>query len=227
MRQHQVNLLPAAAQARAAKGAALGRYVVMGLIAAAVITAVCAHAKYRLSEARTRHETARGEADLVLQAERKQQELEKELSDVEKRVHRYELVAHPLDVSRIAATIVNLLPESVSLDRLDIEAGARRSVQTARSPQPDSKSKQPRPPRVLTGELSGFAATDADVTELVTVLSKRAPLSEVQMESCRNRDIRGQSAREFRISFRVDLEARYRIASDTVAQNEEEAADGR
>jgi hypothetical protein len=218
VKQHAINLLPAAVQARAAKGAATGRFISSIVVAAIAVGVACTWAKLRQNEARSRYERARDQADLVIQTEQKQKELERTLKEIETRVERYALVAHPVEVSRIAATIVNLMPPSAVLDRLDIEAGARRPLQSARSPQSDGKQKQPRPPRMMTGELAGFAASELDVAELVARLSDRPPFHEVRLEFSRHRMVRERNAREFRVSFKVDLEADYTIA---VAEPEE------
>ena len=64
-------------------------------------------------------------------------------------------------------------------------------------------------PRVLTGELSGFAATDQDVAQLVANLEHVGVFEQVSLDFSRTRSVRGHNAREFRISLRSDLDVRY------------------
>ena len=64
-------------------------------------------------------------------------------------------------------------------------------------------------PRQLRIELSGFAASDAEIAELVGRLRVIDPFENVSLDLSRTRPIGGQHAREFRLSLQVDLEAQY------------------
>ncbi len=212
MRQHAINLLPTSVQARTAKGAAISRWITLVLCGGVALGALLTWSRFRLAEARDRYDAARVQADIVLQAEKKQEELEQTLRDIDKRVERYALLSHPIELSRVTATIINLMPPSAVLDRIDIQAGARRAVKTARKPTPNAKADQPRPPRVVTGEMTGFAASDTDIIDFVAKLAEQAPLSDVSLDQTRHRVVRDQNAREFRISFKIDLESEYVVA---------------
>ena len=76
------------------------------------------------------------------------------------------------------------------------------------------------PPRVLVAEVAGFAASDADIAELVERLSNRAPFAAVNLDFSRTRGLRGRSAREFRLSFKIDLEKPYTFVSAPIAGHE-------
>ena len=94
-------------------------------------------------------------------------------------------------------------------DRSELGAGGRRSGGSARSRVVDDETG-PRP-RVLTGEVSGFAATDADIAEIVARMESRALYEHVSLDFSRTLVVRERGAREFRISFLIDLDVPYRV----------------
>jgi hypothetical protein len=67
------------------------------------------------------------------------------------------------------------------------------------------------PPRVLTGEISGFAANDQHIAELVSALESTAPFQNVSLDFSRSRRVNDRDAREFRLSFRIDLDDTYQV----------------
>ena len=113
-------------------------------------------------------------------------------------------------MSRVLATLINELPSSAALDRITLYAGPRRRSRTARV-RTTTGGQQGPPPRVLTGELMGFAAEDHEVTEIVNRLDKLGLFKQIGIDFSGTRSVRERSAREFRISFRVDLEAKYEV----------------
>ena len=78
-------------------------------------------------------------------------------------------MAVPLQLSQVLATVINQLPDSVTLDRIDMDAQIRRGGRSPRSKTSD-KSEQGIS-RTLNGEVAGFAASDEDVAELVARLA--------------------------------------------------------
>ena len=68
-----------------------------------------------------------------------------------------------------------------------------------------------RPSRSLGGELLGFAATDEEVADIVARLRELGICDRVQLDYSRRRDVRGHIAREFRVSFRISLDAVFEI----------------
>ncbi|MHC4429365.1 MAG: PilN domain-containing protein [Planctomycetota bacterium] len=209
MTQHQVDLLPDAIRARSQAGVVAGRYVAALLIGVVLLGLTATHSRLMLDLARDRLRVAEDQADIVLSAEAKAASLRRSLNDTRDYIRRYERIALPLEISRVIATIVNELPASATIDRLDLHAGTRQRSRTTRgrgTPRPDDPL-----PRVLTGELSGFAATDEDVAELVASLERLGLFDEVSLDFSRTRTVRQRNAREFRISYRADLDVRYEV----------------
>lgn len=210
MSQHPLDLLPDSIRARSEAGARMGRCITAFVITVLVVVALTTHARLSLQGARAQLRTAEADADLVLAEEQKIETLQTQLTDLRAELELYSRVALPLPISRVVATIVNELPDSVALDRIDLDAQTRRSGQGPRTRSAEQSDQQL--PRILVGELGGFAASDQDITELVKRLEGTAPFRDVNLDYSRSRLVRTQSAREFRVSFRIDLDARYELS---------------
>lgn len=208
MRQGSVNLLPDALRARSQAGLVAGRYVVALLIAVILVGLTATHSRLILDLSRQRVRVAEDQADLVLAAEANTIRLRARLTELSEFIDEYEQIALPIEVSRVIATIVNQLPPSVAVERVDMYAGVRRSNRSVRE-RTDAGDEQRA--RILTGELSGFAASDQDVAETVAHLEALPIFQEVSLDFSRTRTVRAVNAREFRISFFVDLNVNYDI----------------
>jgi Tfp pilus assembly protein PilN len=210
MSQHPLDLLPDSIRAQSEAGVRMGRYISAFVITVLVVVALTTHARLSLQGARAQLRTAEADADLVLAAEHKIQTLQEQLNDLKAELDLYSRVALPLPISRVVATIVNELPDSVALDRIDLDAQTRRAGQGPRTRTAEQTEQQL--PRILVGELGGFAASDQDITELVKRLEGTTPFRDVNLDYSRSRLVRDQSAREFRVSFRIDLDAHYELS---------------
>ena len=221
MKQGSIDLLPDAIRARSQAGVVAGRYVASLLIGVVLLGLTATHSRLMLDLARQRLEVAEEQADLVLAAEAKAEQLLASLTETRGLISRYEIIATPLDVSRLIATIVNRLPTSATIERLDLFSGTRRAHRSARSrsAKPDATRS-----RILTGELSGFAASDLDIAEIVANLESLNVFQQVSLDFSRTKTVRNLSAREFRISFRVDLNVAYEV--DDLPSSEMTAAEG-
>jgi hypothetical protein len=186
-----------------------GRYGAALLIAVVLLGLMATHSRLMLDLARDRLTVAQEQADIVLSAEAKAARLRRSLNEARDFIRRYERIALPLEISRVIATITNELPASATLDRIDLKAGARQRNRTSRGRGP-VRPDQP-PPRALRGELSGFAATDQDVAEIVANLEGLDLFDQVSLDFSRTRTVRERNAREFRISFQADLDVRYEV----------------
>lgn len=209
MSQGPIDLLPEAIRARSQAGIVAGRYVAALLIAVVLLGLTATHSRLMLDLARQRATVAEEQADLVLAAEAKAHTLRAKLENTTGFIDRYELIAMPLDVSRVIATVVNRLPESASIDRVDLIAGARRASRSSRSR--TSSPAEQMGPRLLNGELSGFAASDQDIAQIVANLESLSLFQQVSLDFSRTRMVRNVNAREFRISFFVDLDVIYEV----------------
>jgi len=212
MRQHPIDLLPDSIRARGQARTRTGRYITAGILSVVVVVLAATHARLGLARARDELATAREQADLVLNAEAKATELNRMIADDRQYIDQYDRMALPLDLSAVIATVINRMPEGMTLDRIDVDAGARRLVRTSRS---KGESDQDQPlPRILTAELSGFAPNDQRIAEFVAELEQARPFRNVSLDFSRTRILRGLSAREFRLSFRIDLDVSYEIVDE-------------
>ncbi len=209
MTQHSIDLLPDQIRARGRAGVVAGWYVAAVMAVVVLLAVTATHARFRLSHAREQLNEAEQRTLLVVAAETQASALRAQLLKTRQFIERYERTALPLDMSQVLATVVNDLPVNVTLDRIDLVAGVRRTGRSARS---RGAGDEAGPlPRVLTGELRGFAATDADIAEIVARMESRALYERVSLDFSRTRVVRERGAREFRISFLIDLDVPYRL----------------
>ncbi|MEE8458626.1 MAG: PilN domain-containing protein [Phycisphaerales bacterium] len=208
MTQHAIDLLPDVIRARSQAGIVAGRYVVSLLLAVVLLGLAATHSRLMLDLSRQRLRVAEERADIVLSAEATATNLRGTLDTMNEFIRDFELIAMPIEVSRVVATLVNLLPESATLDRIDIRAGRPKAGRSARGH--GGKSDGPAP-RSLTGELSGFALTDLQVAQLVARIEDIGFFDKVSLDFSRSRTVRGLKARGFRISVHADLDARFEV----------------
>ena len=208
MTQHAIDLLPDVIRARSQAGIVAGRYVVSLLIAVVLVGLAGTHSRLMLDLARQRLRVAEEQADIVLSAEATASNLRATLDDKSEYIRRYERIEMPIEISRVVATLVNLLPESATLDRIDIKAGTPNTGRSARgrAQKGDGPAR-----RSLVGELSGFALTDMQVAELVARLEGIGFFDQVRLDFSRSRTVHGLKARGFRISIRADLDVNFEV----------------
>jgi len=115
-----------------------------------------------------------------------------------------------VEISAVMATVVNALPASVTLEQIDIDAGTRAGGRSPRA-RTTSEKKAAAPPRILTCEISGFASSDGHIAELVNRLEATPPFRNVNLDFTRTRKVNDLDAREFRLSFKIDLNGRYEV----------------
>lgn len=209
-RQHSIDLMPADIRARSQAGLRMGQFTVFAVISLTLTIVVATHSKIALSTAQDRLFETAGQAEQVFATEARAAELKHELDAIQSFTRMYERLAFPLEIGDVLATVVHMLPESVTLDQIDLDAGARVLGRTARSRSALKENEEP--PRVLTGEISGFAANDQEIAELVTTLEATAPFQHVSLDFSRGRRVNEHDAREFRLSFRINLDDAYRVS---------------
>jgi hypothetical protein len=220
MSQHPIDLLPEAIRLRSQAGLRTGRYITAAVAAVAILVLATTHTRLGLNRARADFAAAREQADLVLSTEAKAAELSTTIADLEGYTRRYDRIALPLEVSAVLATLINRLPDGMTLDRIDLDAGARRVARSPRSK--GEKNPELAPPRVLTAEISGFAPDDGAIAEFVAALEQIEPFGGISVDFSRTRAVRGLMAREFRLSFRIELDVPYQIvAASTAAAGDE------
>ena len=211
MRQHPIDLLPDSVRQRLQAGARTGQTVAAFGSVIALLVIVITYGRFHVNRAEREARMTKQQANLVLEMEKRASSLRQSLDEARAYLDLYHKVAPPLDVSAITATIINELPDSVSLDRIDIDLGAHQPVRTSRSRGKSDKIENA--PRALTCEIAGFAQSDEQVAQIVDRLSAQPPFEKVSLDFSRTRTVREKTAREFRLSCRVDLEALYQIVS--------------
>ena len=205
MTQPAIDLMPEFILARSQAGVVARRYLAALLLPILVLIGPATHSRLMLKDAEVHNGEAEQMAQEALQSEATANEIRANLEKNLEYISRYEIVAMPLETSRIIATIIDDLPSSASLDRIEMAVSWPRAGRDA------AGSAQRRPPRMLVGELAGFAATDEHVADIVADLRALGICDRVQLDYSRTRSVRGHIAREFRISFRIGLDAVFEV----------------
>ncbi|TVQ52513.1 MAG: hypothetical protein EA377_10130 [Phycisphaerales bacterium] len=208
MNQQPIDLLPNSIRERCQAGLRTGRYVAAVITAIAVTLALAGYVRYDFSRTEDRHAIVKEHADLVIQMEDRVRTLKRALDETNQAINLQRKIAFPVESSLVLATLINALPDGMTLERLDFDATPRRQTRSSRN---RGSSKEEAPPRFLFGELSGFAITDESIAELVTRLQRTRPFDEISLDFSRTRNVRDISAREFRISFRISLDTPYAV----------------
>jgi Tfp pilus assembly protein PilN len=222
MKQRPIDLLPQGIRARTQAGIVTGRYAAAVLIGVVLTGLLATHSRLVRDLARQRLRWAQQQADLALAEEAKAETLRFKLEETQKFIDGYDVIALPLDLSRIVATLANVLPRSATLERISLDVTSRRG---AAAPRNKGAKAEPPPGRVLVGEISGFAASDNDLVAIVKALEDVALFEQVNLDYSRTRLVRAHVAREFRISLRAPLDVRYEVVEPLAAAAAVEEAD--
>lgn len=222
--QHSIDLMPAALRARSQAGLRMGQLLAFGVITMTITIAVATHSRIALSTAQDRLFETAGAAEQIFATEARASELKHELEAIRGFTRFYDRLAFPLRVGDILATIIDLMPESITLDQIDLDAGARTLVRSTRAR--GAEKGEPNTPRTLTAEISGFAADDQQIAELVSALEQTPPFQNVSLDFSRGRRVNDRDAREFRLSFRISLDDRYIVNYGDVAASRPDDSGG-
>ena len=197
-----MDLLPDAIRQNVQRAEDTQRIIVVGLISASLLIGAWIHGGIRASDAENRRTVAMEKAEEVLQAEQKTILLHAQLNMISDEIQAYRAIQIPFNISSLLATVVDEMPDSVTLSRIDLDASSLIG-----SPVRSGKGNElTAPPARLRGELEGVAANDVDVATLVESLRNRNPIGGVEVETSRHVEIEGQSARAFQIGFVINLE---------------------
>ena len=197
-----MDLLPDAIRQNVQRAEDTQRIIVVGLISASLLIGAWIHGGIRASDAENRRTVAMEKAEEVLQAEQKTILLHAQLNMISDEIQAYRAIQIPFNISSLLATVVDEMPDSVTLSRIDLDASSLIG-----SPVRSGKGNElTAPPARLRGELEGVAANDVDVATLVESLRNRNPIGGVEVETSRHVEVEGQSARAFQIGFVINLE---------------------
>lgn len=204
MKQHQINLITPDMLDRIRAGRRTRRIagICVAMIGCMIVTAT--HARVKMERAATQHEITTIRADRALELERSLADVDARMDDVRSFMDEYREVALPLETTRLIATLTRSLPPSITLLELDLDyddgLNARGRIEG-----------EPRGPRQLMGELAGIASNDADIATLVQLIGAREPFAEVNLDYSRSRTVRARPARDFRLSFIVDMDHAFEV----------------
>ena len=221
-RQHSIDLMPASLRARSQAGLRMGQLLAFGVITMTITIAVATHSRIALSTAQDRLFETAGAAEQIFATEARASELKHELEAIRGFTRFHDRLSFPLRIGDILATVVNLMPESITLDQIDLDAGARTLVRSTRAR--GAEKGEQNLPRLLTGEISGFAANDQQIAELVSALERTPPFQNVSLDFSRGRRVNDRDAREFRLSFRISLDNRYIVSYGDLAASQPAAS---
>lgn len=209
MRQHPIDLLPESLRARAEARTVASRNITVGVVALIVLVVVSTHARVQRLDAEDQFRDAEAHARQVEAYEQRVNELLEQLDDVNDYIILYRNTETPISVAGLIASVVERLPETVTLDRIDMQMGTKRQVRSTKRVAGGRSNENEPVERVMLAELAGFAVSDNDIAEFVTKLQRSAPFDQVSLDFSRQRLVNDQAAREFRLSFTVDLSRRY------------------
>jgi len=207
MKVQTLDLLPAEVRTRIQRGRLTRRlmFAAIGVTTLMLATVGAADWVHRHSARVLREARQTAAGAVAIEAEMRQLELQRKVAN--DLLEQQRSLAVTVPASGLIHAVSSALPagsllETIELKFLHIQGEPRKGRRAVRTE---------RDPREMQGEIAGLAASDADVGTIVDALAKVAPISNVSLESSRSREFRGKSAREFRITFRVDLERRWRM----------------
>lgn len=207
--QHQIDLLPEAMRAKTKARIAASRNIFIAVIAAGILIGLATHARLTYGSAEADLDELMAQAKVLDDTEKQSAEMQKEIADLQLLFNRYYKAESPVPVNRILATIVYEMPDSASIDLVVIDTDQSRRERRARISA--LRTTEEEAPRILVAEIKGFASSDQEITRFVRNLELRKPFSNVKLDFSRQRNVKGNIAREFRLSLTVDFDTLYEI----------------
>jgi len=215
--QHMIDLLPESMRARSQARLAASRNIGFALIAAGALIALGTHARLLRSSAERELEELRLAARELDQTATRADMVQARIDELRMEFDRYAAVETPVPIAGVIATITALMPESLSIDQIDINADQARRARRGRTSRVEADAALPR---MLMAEISGFARDDRDITRYIDRLEACPPLADVSLDFSKPRLVRGVPAREFRLSFMIDFEQRYVVRTPGATEGE-------
>jgi len=199
-----IDLMPADVRRRTLAGQRLRRFIAIGVVTIGTLVAFATHSQLRRDRLDETLVASEARAAQALELERQADEMGVARAEIESYMQAYDRVALPMRMDALMGRIVEALPPSATLEHLLLE------YEDARTHQRGQVSDQ-HPDRRIVGGISGFAVSDDDVAWLVQRLDQDDPFEDVRLDFTRSREIRGVPAREFQLTFAVDLHGLWEI----------------
>jgi hypothetical protein len=198
-----MNLLPEQYVERSRNKARGNRVAVAIIITLCGVAAVATHSRLSMNSAVEKLVIAQSRANSALELEVDATSLELKKAKLEEFVNRYNKEKVVFAMGDIIATISNMLPASMTLEDFDLDV-----VQTEEG-------------SAISGRIAGFATSDEIIASLVTGLQTHKPFSSVSMDYSKSRTVHNIRAREFRISFLIDLNNNWDVSRMVVVGGDE------
>lgn len=205
-----IDLMPVGIRRRAQAGQRLRRLIAAGIVMLGLLITFATHSQLRRDRLEESLIVSESRAAQALQLERQAAELGVVRAEIESAMSAYDRVALPMRMDKLMGRIVSALPASATLEHLLLEYEDDRKQH--RTQQADGVIT-----RRIVGGISGFAASDDDVARLVQRLERDEPFDDVRLEFTRSREVRGVAAREFQMTFAVDLHGSWEIRARNLA----------
>jgi hypothetical protein len=116
-----------------------------------------------------------------------------------------EQVGAPVEMTRLLATLENIMPKEMSLCELDVKTEEQLKTVTDAASAKASKNGTPLVDRKLRVRLLAVAPTDLDMVNFLTGLTNISCFEQVAPTFAQNRFGSGKAMREFQVTFSVDL----------------------
>jgi len=210
-----LDLMPEGIRRRTQAGQRLRRFMAIGVIVIGAIIAFATHSQIRSDRLEESLIVARARAAQALKLEREAEDMSVLREEIESYMNAYEKVALPMRMDALMGRIVAALPESATVDHLLLEYEDSRTNHRGRQASMEG-------PRRIVGGLTGFAISDDDVAGLVQRMEMDVSFEDIRLDYTRSREVRGVPAREFQLTFTVNLEGIWEVHSGSVAVAEED-----
>lgn len=212
----EINLLTPRHRSRLLRSTVRRRFMVLY-----AVCILCLGGTWGALEAQTLRRQAvadalRAKAETVLSAEHQAAQLDIQADVLVARLAQYQATALPIETHRVLSEIAALLPQGMSLLKLDLKVeqvsvsksvmeDLKEKVSKSRGKTPAAKPQR----RVLTCTMEGLAPSDHDVFDFSQRLEEHSLFQQV-LTDAQPSDAPGIS--HFTLSFQIDLETRYLFA---------------
>jgi hypothetical protein len=198
-----MNLLPEQYVERSKNKARSSRVAIAIIVTLCAVATVATHSRLAMNSSVEHLVIAQSRANSALELEVDATSLELRKANLESFINRYNNEKITFAMGDLVATITNLLPTSMTIEDLSLDI-----VQTEEG-------------KRISGRLAGFASSDESIASLVSSLHEKEPFGEVSMDFSKSRTVRGKRAREFRVSFLINLENEWDLSRMVVVGDEE------
>lgn len=194
--QHPIDLLPEHLVASNHAATICNRYIIACAVVIAMFVISLAHAQLNIVRAKNDLESARNQSIDALELRNRAGQRRTELSTLNDLLLSQSNDSYCMQTSRILMSLINEMPDSVTLDDL---------VLSTNQADPASRS--------LRAKLRGFAAADSNISQFVVQLESSSFFRHINLDFTSQRIVRSKQAREFQISFHVDLDSAHAFAN--------------